>query len=130
MVEWEEAAAGMIENTIRTMRISRWWAALSSLKKLHSTQQRVDQVVVVGVVAVIGSGLENGIEVNGSYAEVSEIIEFFQNAHQVAAFKAVNGGKTVPAFKLAWFGDLAAPGKAVRENLIKNRIFNPIGVRL
>ena len=79
------------------------------------------------MVAVVGSGLEYGVEVDGINAKVLQVVEFFHDTHQVATFKAVHGGFAVPGFKVAWFFNFGTPGKAIRKNLIEYGIFYPVG---
>ena len=94
-----------------------------------ATQKRVYLIVVMGVVAVIGSGLKNRIKVDGVNSEVFQIVELFIDTQQIAAFKAFWRWGRIPGFKITRLGDVRAPGKTVRKNLVENSFFYPIGRR-
>ena len=103
---------------------------------------RVDFVIIAGVVVVIAFGLEDGIKVNRFNAQLFKIIQFFLDAAQVAAEKVVGNnfiavgvleinGVIFPtrvencAFLFDNFVTVAI--KSVRENLIHDGMFKPIG---
>src|SRR5215203_498958 len=79
----------------------------------------------MGVIAVIAGGLENGIEVECGDAEVSEVVEVFDDSEEVAALVAVGGGIAVPSLQPAGFREAVALGEAVGEDLIEDCVPHP-----
>ena len=90
------------------------------------TEFWVDFIVVAGVVAVVGGGEENGVEVEGVHAELEEIIEFLDDAAQVAAHKIVEGRFCSPFCDVGGVISRVAVGETVGENLVENRVLYPV----
>ena len=61
-----------------------------------AAQDRIDVVVVIGVIAVIGCRSKDRIEVERCNAEVLQIIQLFGHAQQIAPFEAERIGRRVP----------------------------------
>jgi len=130
VVELEEAPAGVVEDPIQHNADA---AAVRLVQQAAQggipAEDGIDLQVVVGMVAVVGGGLEDRRKVNGIDAQVLQVIQLFQHADQVAALESVAGGRGVPGFQVGWLGDLRIPGgcKPVREDLVKNSMMNPFG---
>src|SRR5262245_10774583 len=74
---------------------------------------------------MIRRGLKDRTEIECVYAEVGQIVEVLDNAHQVAALEAMRGWWSLPGFQIVWFLDAGALGKPIGKNLIKNGILHP-----
>ena len=89
-------------------------------------------VIIVCVVAVIGSGRKNGIEIERVDAQRLEIRQLFNNPQQIATLKTVVGGCCAPGLQILGFGQVAvlpetaALGEPIREYLVEYSVFNPI----
>ena len=106
------------------------------------TQQRVDAAVIRRVIAVVGVGLKDGVEIDTGDAQGLQIVQLLLYALKVAAEKVVIPHATVMVgTPFGRFGPiavhhttggypllrLAGGGKTIRENLIENTARQPIG---
>ena len=76
---------------------------------------------------MVGRGEENGVEIEGVHAEIEEVIEFLDDAAQVAAHEIIEGRFCAP-FRdvggiIAWVG----VGETVGENLVEDCVLYPVG---
>ena len=131
----------MIEHAVQHDADAALFAFLDQLAELlFGAEGRVDLHEVARVVAVVGKGAEDGIQVQDTDVQALQIIELFDDAADIAAEKVVIEhfpfavhavfGRFVPALMQPFFGrDLyfAAAVKAIREDLIHDPAFEPIG---
>ena len=78
-------------------------SAVSGVEELAqrgiATEQRVDRQVVVGVIPMVGGGLEDRCEVERGDAEVLEVAQVLSDPEQVTALEPVHRGRSVPGFE-------------------------------
>lgn len=128
VVELEEAAAGMVEHTIEHDVYAAAVGFIEQETKCPAAaQERVDAKIIVRVVAVVGSGLEDGVEIDGVDPQVLQIVQALQHAQQVAPFEAVHRRFGVPGLQITRFGERRAERKAVGKDLVKDGVFYPVG---
>ncbi len=128
VVELEETAAGVVEDTIQhDAHPPPVGLIQQGVERPVSAQDGIDPVIVVGVIAVVGGGLEDGVKVDGGEPEVLEIVEALGYAEQVAAFEAIDRRLAIPGFKVGGFFHPFAPGEAVGKDLVENGVFDPTG---
>jgi hypothetical protein len=70
--------------------------------------------------------LEDGIQVNGGDAQVEQVIEFLDDAAQIAALEVVNGGRRAPGLDVDRVVGWVAVGEAVGENLVEDGVLYPV----
>src|SRR3954451_22902712 len=92
-----------------------------------AAQQRIDLVVIVGMVAMVRGRLEDRSEVDRRRAKRLNVIEMLDYAQQVAAFVALNRRRAIPGLKIARLGQLVALREAVGENLVEDGVLDPAG---
>ena len=111
-------------------------------KVLVGAEYRINLVVVAGVVVVIALRLKDRIKINCGDSQLFEVVKLLFNAAQIAAKKVVSSNfVAVSVFEVNWiiaparvincaflFDNLVAVAiKSVRENLIHDGMFKPIG---
>src|SRR5688572_4473032 len=92
------------------------------VKCLISTQQRIDQQVVVRVIAMVRGRLEDGVEVKRGDAEVDQVVKFLDHSEEIAALVPKDGRVGIPRFDAGRLDNLVTLGKAVRKDLVKDGI--------
>jgi hypothetical protein len=128
MVERPEASAGMIKDTIQNHMHIPGMGLIQQLPERHiAAQQRVHLKIIKGVVAVIGGGGKNGIEIEGIDAQFLEIIQLIHDSMEVSPLKPLFLGRAAPRLKLkpSRVPGPGTPGETVRKNLIKDSILCP-----
>ena len=126
VVEAPEATAAVIEDAIEHhAHVARVRLVEQLAKCLVATQQRVDRVVVVGVIAVIGGRGENGREIQRRHAQVAQLVEVLGDTQQVATLVAVNGRWRLPGLHGTRLGHPVAGREPVREDLVEDRVAGP-----
>ncbi len=95
------------------------------LESLVAAQQRIHLVVVVRVVAVVGGGLEDGVEVDRGDPQVAQPVELLDHPHQVTALVAVPGGRSVPLLQIGGLVNPARSREAIGKDLIEDGVGNP-----
>lgn len=89
-VEVAAVVAGVVENAVQNHAHSALFRLLTQrFEVLLASEQRVDALVVAGVVAVVGVRLKNRVEVDGLHVQAFEVVELFHDAAQRAAEKVV-----------------------------------------
>jgi hypothetical protein len=83
--------------------------------------------IIIGVIAVIGGGGKNGVEIEGIDAQLLEIIQLVHDSMEVSSLKSLFLGRAAPGLKLkpSRMSGSGTPGKTVWKNLIKDGIFCP-----
>ena len=100
-MELPETAAGMIEYAVEyhahifLVRFIEQFA-----QGLVAAQERVNVVIVVGVVTVIGCRCKDWREINGVCPKLLDGIKMFGHAAQVAAFESINGRRRIPRLEI------------------------------
>ena len=94
-----------------------------------AAEQRIDVVVVVRVVAVVRRRSEDRSQVERRDAQGGEVVEPLDDAEQVAALEAVRRGRRVPRFERAGLRDALARREAVGEDLVEDRVADPVRSR-
>jgi len=79
----------------------------------------------VRVITMIRGGLKDWIQVDGSDAQLNEIIQMLDDAEQIAALESKCGGWRIPRFKVVRLFHAITFGKPIRKNLIKDGILDP-----
>ncbi len=126
VAELEEPPAGVVEDPVQHHPHAPLVAVVEKTPEgALASEDRVHAVVVVGVVAMVGGRLEDGIEVQRGDPEVAEVVEPLGDAHQVATLEAVAGGGSVPRLQAVRLAHLLGPGEAVREDLIEDGVSHP-----
>ncbi len=126
MVEREEAAAGVVEDTVED---DAHPAAVRGVEQLAqgvvAAEQRVDLEVVVRVIAMVRGRTEDRGQVDRGDPEVLEVVEVLGDPAQVAALEPVIGRRRVPRLEDARLVDPVAAGEPVREDLVEDRVADP-----
>jgi hypothetical protein len=83
--------------------------------------------IIIGVIAVIGSGGKNRVEIEGIDAQLLEIIQLIHDPMEVSPLKALLLRRAAPGLKpnSSRMPGPGTPGKTIRKNLIKDGIFCP-----
>ena len=90
MVERPEAAAGVVEDAVEDDPHAAGVGRVEQLAQGRvAAEQRIDQLVVVGVVAVVRGRGEDRVQVERRDAQVAQVVEVLGDAQQVAALEAV-----------------------------------------
>ena len=127
MIELEKTAAGMVEDAIQdNANIPAMGFLDEDIKCFPATQQRINQVIVMRVVAMVGSRLKDRVEVDGIDPQVLQVVQFFIDTQKVSTFETLYCWGRVPWFHVIRLDNFLTMRKAVRENLVKNCIFNPL----
>lgn len=89
-IEIEAVRARMAENSVENNSDSALFrGGAEGAEILFRAENRVDNRIVAGIVAVIGICLENRVEIDAGNAQISEIRELFFNAFKIAAEEIV-----------------------------------------
>ncbi len=83
-------------------------------------------VVIKGMIAVIGGGHEDWVEVDGGDAQVLQVVELFDHTLQVTALEAEAGGGRFPWLNVGGLFNRLRFGKAVGKDLVKNGVLDPV----
>ena len=109
---------------------------------LDNREVRVDMVVILSIVFMVGGRNEQRIEINSLYAQILQIVEFFSDPLQIAAvetadvefvgiFIPLGYALRVPArvviFVVLHVVRGVAVAETVGENLIENGALSPVG---
>ena len=128
MVELIEAAAGVVEHAIQNhFHLALVGGLEQFLEGSIATQNRIHAQIILGVIPMVGRALEDGAQVERVHAQVLQVVQLLGHAQQVAALKAVVGGLVVPWLQVGRLVDALALGKAIREDLIEDGVFDPVG---
>jgi uncharacterized membrane protein YjjP (DUF1212 family) len=65
-----------------------------------STQDGVDLVVVVRVIAVVGRRLKDGIQVDGRHAQLDKVVQALDYSQKITTLEAMMCGQSVPWFEV------------------------------
>ena len=127
-MERPEAATGVIEHAVEDDAHPALVGAIEQLAQGGiAPEQRVDVEVVVGVVAVVRGRLEDRGHVDGVDPEVLEVVEALDDPEQVAALEPVRGRRRVPRLDGPGLAHPIAGGEPVREDLVEDRVADPVG---
>ena len=86
-----------------------------------TAQQGVYIVKVISVVTVIRSGCKYWVEIKSRNSQLFQVIQFFNDPIQIAAFESMPGGGRIPRFKWQVARRVAfTTCKADRKDLIEN----------
>lgn len=89
-VEVAAVVAGVVENAVQNHAHSALFRLLTQrFEVLLASEQRVDALVVAGVVAVVGVRLKNRVEVDGLHVQAFEVVELFHDAAQLPPKKSL-----------------------------------------
>jgi hypothetical protein len=130
VVEGPEAAARVVEDAVENNADVAGVGGVEELAQgVVAAEQGIDLVVVVRVVAVVGRGGKDGVQVEGRDAQVVQIVEIVDDAVEVAALKSLFLGGSAPwlEINLLLVRDLPAPGKAVGKDLVEDGVLCPVG---
>ena len=92
-----------------------------------AAEERVDPVVVPGVVPVVRGGSEDRVEIEGGDAEVLQVVELLGDTEEVASLEAVGGRRGVPRLEVRGPREALAPREAVGEDLVEDGVADPGG---
>ncbi len=84
-----------------------------------AAEKRVDVVIVVRVITMIGSRSKDRVEVQRRDSQILQVIEILGDPIQIAAFETVMRGRRVPRFKTDIRQTVAAC-KTIGKNLIED----------
>ncbi len=127
VVERPETTTGVIEHAVEDDPHSACVGFVDELSQSRvAAQERIDHLVVVGVVAMVRCRSEDRSQVQRRYAEAREVVEVFNDTEQVAALEAVMGGRRVPGLERARLGHSSAGGETVRKDLVEDGVPDPI----
>jgi len=128
VVELVKPTAGVVEHPVDDdADVARVSGVEHLVKSRVAAEDWVYAIVVVRVVAMIGGGLENRREVDSRDAKFLQVIQVLHDAQQVAPLEPINRWPRVPCFEVVWFCNTCGAGKAIREYLVENCVFDPIG---
>src|SRR5262245_51874438 len=116
-----KAATHMIEDAIEDdANVASMGFVDQGAEGVVTAEERVDGEEVGRVVAMVGGGPENGVEVDGADAKVGEVVELLHDTEEVAALEAVPCRGRVPRFEVSGLGNIGAGGETVGENLVED----------
>jgi hypothetical protein len=92
-----------------------------------AAEQRIDHLVVVGVIAVVRGRREDRVEVERGDPQLGEFVEVLRDAQQVAALEAKRRRRGIPRLHRPGFGDAPARREAVREDLVEDGVATQSG---
>ena len=93
-MERPETAAGVVEDAVEDdLHAARVGRVEQLAQRRVAAQQRVDHLVVVRVVTVVGRRGEDGIQVQRRDAELAQVVEMLGDAQQIAAFETGTRGR-------------------------------------
>src|SRR5690606_25568236 len=98
-----------------------------ALHQLIGAKVRVDLQVIAVVELVIGTGLKNGVEVDGVDAEIHQVVQAIQNALQVAPHKVVQSGRGAPRHASRGVVGRVAVAKPLRKDVVEDGVMDPAG---
>src|SRR5258708_5050099 len=125
IVKVEIAPTGVIEDAIQhDLHAALVEFVAQCIKGFVPTQQRINLIIVMGMVAVIAGTLEDGREVDRVYAEFLQVIEMFDHTVQVTAFVTLTCWQAVPRFEIMRLEYLIRFGETVRKNLVEDGVFD------
>ena len=90
-------------------------------------EDRIDAVVVVRVIPMVGGRPEDGVEVDRGDPEVGQPVEVLGNAEEVAALVAVERRGRVPRLEIDRLANSVGLREAIGEDLIEDGIPDPLG---
>src|SRR5690606_4213354 len=127
VVELQEAPAGVVEDAVEDHAHAALVSALEQLaQRAVASQERVDPVVVVSVVAVVRGRLEDRVEVERRDAERPYVVQPLGDAQQVAALVAMHRRRRTPGLEVRGLHPPLRGGEPVREDLIEDRVLDPL----
>ncbi len=128
VVELEESPAGVIEHAVQDdLDPLRVRPVDQAAERGIAAEHRVDAEIVVRVIPVVRGRLEDRREVDRVDAQIQQIIEMFEHPDQVAPLVPVRRGRVAPGVEVRGLGDRQAPGEAVGEDLVEDRVADPVG---
>ena len=87
----------------------------------------IDLEIVACVVAMVGRRKKYGVQVECIDAKIQKVIEMPKDSAQVTALESPLGGWCAPFLYIRGIVDSVAIGEAVRKNLVKDGVLNPVG---
>ena len=126
MVERPEATARVVEDAVQHDPHAPVVGRIQQLaQRVVATQQGIHREVVVGVIAMVGGGREDGRQVDRRDAQVIQVRQVLGDAEQVAALEAVRRRRAVPWFELPGLDDPLGRREPVREDLVEDGVADP-----
>ena len=126
IAELEEPAARVVEDAVEDDSNTACVSGFNErVERLVTPEHRVDLEIVMSVIAVIRGTLEDRVKPNRVYAQIDEVVEFFNNAPEVAALITVMRRRNVPRLDPGPDIDLPRAMKPIWEDLIEDGIFDP-----
>src|SRR4026209_2016704 len=125
-MELPEPAAGVVEDPIeRDPQPAAVGDVQQFAQRVVAAEEGVDMEVVVGVIAMVGGRLEDRRQVDRGDPKALQVIEFLEDAQEVAALDPVVGRRGVP--RLEWTGlrHARASGESIREDLVEDCVPDP-----
>ena len=100
-MELPEAAAGVIEYAVeRHADIFLVRCIEQFAERLVTAQKRINVIVIVGVIAMIGCGCKDRREINGVRSKVFDVVEMFCYTAQIAALESINSRRRIPRLEI------------------------------
>ena len=78
VIELEKASAGVVEHSVQDDADTSGMGGVQKLaESCVPAQEGIYPIVIVGVIAVVGRGLEDRVEVDGGDAQVHQVVQMF-----------------------------------------------------
>ena len=126
--EGMEAAPGVIEDTVEDHAHPSSMDGLDQRIEIGlRPEARIDPVVVDRVVAVVGAGVEDRVEVKRGRPQILQIVKPLEDPPQVAALKAPQSWWSAPRIHIGRIVRRVAVGESIGEDLIEDGVLHPFG---
>jgi hypothetical protein len=126
IAEGKETASGVVEDPIQDdpnsagMRLSQ-----QITEVVKRSEAVVDLQIVRRVIAVVAPRREDRIEVDRRDPEVIQVIQLLADSPQIPTLKPGESGRGPPWLDIRGIVRWIAVGKAIRKDLIENRVLDP-----
>ncbi len=98
-----------------------------SLERVIATQQRVDLVVIVRMVAMVRGRLEDRVEVQRGDAQVDDVVDAFLDRVKITTLIAIGRRITVPRLEAGRLFEPIALGEPIGKDLVEDGVGDPGG---
>ena len=127
VIELQKTPAGVVEDTVENNADATNVGSLQHLTKGSVTaEEGIHAVVIVGVIAVVGGGGEDGVEVEGIDAQRFQVVEVLLDPEQIPPLEAAHRRWCVPRLEIIGLRHPFTKSEAIRKDLIEDGVFNPI----
>jgi hypothetical protein len=94
-----------------------------------ASQLWVDSIIILGIVAMVGGGLKDGVKVDRIDTQIQQVIEMIDDAPQISTLEIPVGRRRTPGVHIGRIIRRIAVCETIWEDLVEDSVVDPGGNR-